>query len=208
VNAVRLAAAALLLVAPALAAQGTSDARLASRLDKPTFASVTAIIDSARRAKLPTDPLYDKALEGAAKGSDGVKIVAAVRGLSGRMVLARRSLGPSATPNEIKAASTAIEAGVSSSALARLKAASGKRPITMPLAVLTDLIGRDVPIATASNLVVQLARAGVKDPELALFQRNVRGDIDRGADPSAAAQTRARGLLLRGTGTGSGKPSE
>jgi hypothetical protein len=77
----------------------------------------------------------------------------------------------------------------------------------MPLAVLTDLIVRDVPIATATSLVVQLARSGVKDPELALFQRNVRADIDRGADPSVAATTRARGLVLRSSGPGN-KPSE
>jgi hypothetical protein len=77
----------------------------------------------------------------------------------------------------------------------------------MPLAVLTDLIVRDVPVATATNLVVQLARSGVKDPELALFQRNVRADIDRGADPSVAATTRARGLVLRSSGSGT-KPSE
>jgi hypothetical protein len=69
----------------------------------------------------------------------------------------------------------------------------------MPLAVLTDLIGRQVPIATATSLVVQLAKSGVKDPDLALFQRNVRADIDRGADPTVAATTRARGLVARGT---------
>jgi hypothetical protein len=77
----------------------------------------------------------------------------------------------------------------------------------MPLAVLTDLIVRDVPIGTATGLVIQLARSGVKDPELALFQRNVRADIDRGADPSVAATTRARGLVLRSSGSGN-KPSE
>jgi hypothetical protein len=38
----------------------------------------------------------------------------------------------------------------------------------------------------------------VKDPDLALFQRNVRADIDRGADPTVAATTRARGLVGRG----------
>ena len=77
----------------------------------------------------------------------------------------------------------------------------------MPLAVLTDLIVRDVPVATATEPRRPAARSGVKDPELALFQRNVRADIDRGADPSVAATTRARGLVLRSTGSGT-KPSE
>jgi hypothetical protein len=64
-----------------------------------------------------------------------------------------------------------------------------------------------VPVATATSLVIQLARSGVKDTDLALFQRNVRADIDRGADPSVAATTRARGLVLRSNGPGN-KPSE
>lgn len=195
---------ALMLVAPPAFAQ---DARLSERLDKPTLIAVSAIVDSARVAKLPTAPLVDKALEGAAKGSDGQKIVVAVRQLSMQMGSAKRVLGSSATADEIKAAATALAAGVSERDLARLRSASGKRPITMPLAVLTDLIVRDVPVGTATGLVVQLARSGVKDQELALFQRNVRADIDRGADPTAAATTRARGLVLRSSGPGN-KPSE
>jgi hypothetical protein len=196
--------AALLLVAPAALAQ---DARLSARLDKPTLVAVTALVDSARGAKLPTAPLVDKALEGAAKGSDGQKIVTAVRQLSHQMGSAKRVLGSNAGPDEIKAAATALAAGVSEHDLAVLRAASGKRPLTMRLAVLTDLIGRDVPVATATSLVVQLARSGVRDQDLALFQRNVRADIDRGADPTAAATTRARGLVLRPASPGT-KPSE
>lgn len=195
--------AALTLVARAAVAQ---DPRLAQRLDKPTYIAVNAIVDSARAAKLPTALLVDKALEGAAKGSDGPKIVAAVHSLSVRMTSARAVLGTSASSDEIKSASTALEAGVSERDLARVRAAAGKHPVTMPLAVLTDLIGRDIAIPTSVNLIIQLEKSGVKDQELALFQRNVRADIDRGADPTVAAQTRARFLLQRATQAG--KPSE
>ena len=83
-----------MLVAPQAVAQ---DARLSERLDKPTLIAVSAIVDSARVAKLPTAPLVDKALEGAAKGSDGQKIVVAVRQLSMQMGSAKRVLGSSAT---------------------------------------------------------------------------------------------------------------
>lgn len=190
-----LAGAGLLVAAATARAQ---DARLAQRLDKPTYVAVNAIVDSARVAKLPTAPLVDKALEGAAKGSDGQKIVFAVHQLSVRMTSARHVLGATSSPDEIKAAATALDNGVSDRDLARVKSAGGKRPVTMPLAVLTDLIGRQVPIAMATSLVVQLAKSGIKDPDLALFQRNVRADIDRGADPTVAATTRARGLVARG----------
>ena len=91
------------------------DARLEARLDKPTFAAVNAIVDSARHAKLPTAPLVDKALEGAAKGGDGAKIVAAVQQLSAKLATARNVLGAKATQDEIKAAATALDAGVSNS---------------------------------------------------------------------------------------------
>jgi hypothetical protein len=191
-------------LAAATAAQA-QDGRLAARLDKPTLSAVTAVIDSARVAKLPTDPLVDKALEGAAKGSDGPKIVSAVHQLSVRMGSARRALGANATPDEIKVAASALDVGISTHDLARIRAAAGKRPVTMPLAVLTDLVGREVPVATATNVVVQLAKAGAKDADLSLFQRNVRADIDRGADPTVAATTRARGLVLRNS---RGKPTE
>jgi hypothetical protein len=195
VSAYTRAVAGLLAAAVTARAQ---DPRLAQRLDKPTYVAVNAIVDSARVAKLPTAPLVDKALEGAAKGSDGQNIVLAVHQLSLRMTSARRVLGTTSSADEIKAAATALDAGVSARDLERVKSAGGKRPVTMPLAVLTDLVGRQVPIATATSLVVQLARSGVKDPDLALFQRNVRADIDRGADPTVAATTRARGLVGRG----------
>jgi hypothetical protein len=182
----------------AAATARAQDARLAQRLDKPTYVAVNAIVDSARVAKLPTSLLVDKALEGAAKGSDGQTIVLAVHQLSVRMTSARRVLGTTTSADEIKAAVTALDAGISERDLERVKSAGGKRPVTMPLAVLTDLIGRQVPIATATSVVIQLSRSGVKDPDLALFQRNVRADIDRGADPTVAATTRARGLVARG----------
>jgi hypothetical protein len=184
-----------LVVARVLSAQ---DARLATRLDKPTLMAVNAIVDSARVSKLPTEPLVDKALEGAAKGSDGTNIITAVHQLSVRMGSAKRVLGGATTPDEIKAAASAMDVGVSVRDLARIRAAAGKQQVTLPLAVLTDLVGRNVPLETATDVVLQLARAGVKDADLALFQRNVRADIDRGADPTVAATTRARGLVQRG----------
>jgi hypothetical protein len=198
---------ALALALPLSRPLAAQDARLAARLDKPPFPAVNAVIDSARLARLPTAPLVDKALEGAAKGSEGTKIVAAVQQLSMRMGTARKVLGTSASADEIKVAASAIAAGVSGRDLAVLRSAAGKRAMTMPLQVLTDLIGRDIPVPTATNLVLQLERSGVKDADLSLFQRNVRADIERGAEPAAAASTRARGLVAR-VGSAGSKPSE
>jgi hypothetical protein len=68
----------------------------------------------------------------------------------------------------------------------------------VPLTVVTDLVARGVPVAVASDVVLSLARAGLRDADFAMFQRNVRLDIEHGADASTAAQTRARGAVLRG----------
>ncbi len=195
---------ALTLIASPLLAQ---DARLQARLDRPTMLAVNALVDSARIAKLPTAPLVDKALEGAAKGSDGPKIVIAVKQLSLRMGSAKRVLGSGSTADEIKGAAGAMDAGLSVRDLARLRAAAGKRPVTMPLAVVTDLIGEAVPVPAATDLVLQLVKSRVKDGDLSLFQRNVRTDVERGADPTVAATTRTRGLVLRSSGR-EGKPAE
>jgi hypothetical protein len=195
-------AAALIAVATSVVsgyASAQDTTALAARLDRSTYTAVSAIVDSARAAKLPTKPLFDKALEGAAKGSDGPTIVVAVQQRWVNMGSAKSGLGASASSDEIRAAVSALEAGVSVRDLARLRAAAARRPVTMPLAVLTDLIARSVPAPTAIDLVLQLARSGVRDSDLALFQRNVRADIDRGADPAAAATTRARGLVRSGT---------
>ena len=61
-------------------AQRDAEGRLA-RLDAPTRVAVAAVVDSARKNRLPTEPLVDKALEGAKKGADGARIVTAVSGI-------------------------------------------------------------------------------------------------------------------------------
>jgi hypothetical protein len=195
----RLAARAVVAGAIMIAAAGrqawAQDARLAARLDHETLVAVSAIVDSARRAKLPTSPLVDKALEGAAKGSDDARIVIAVRQLSARLGIARRVLGDNTRSDELKAAAAALSAGATPLELEQLHAAAGKRSITMPLAVLTDLVARNVPPPSAAAVVLDLTRAKIRDGELTLFQRNVRSDIDHGADPTVAATTRARGAV-------------
>jgi len=191
-----LAATLAAWVPRAAAAQDGQEARLAARLDRTTVAAVESVIDSARVAKLPTAPLVDKALEGAAKGSNGATIVEAVRQLSARLARARRALGAKAPPDEIKAAAAALAGGVSDARLARFRATAGTRDLTMPFAVVSDLIARGVAADTAAGLVLQLTRARARDVDLTLFQRNVRADVDRGADPTVAASTRARGFLM------------
>ena len=188
-------------VGPQIAtAQGAGDARLA-RLDSATRVAVAVVVDSARRSRLPMEPLVDKALEGAKKGAEDDRIVAAVRGLFAELRTARSALGPGASTDEINAGASAIHAGLPMRNLAQLRAASqhaGRAHVTLPLTVLTDLIARGVPVGVASDVILSLAKAGLRDADFTMFQRNVRLDIEHGADAAAAAQTRARGATLHG----------
>jgi len=196
-----LVAAWVVISAPCRAdAQSNSDSRL-TRLDATTRVAVAAVVDSARKTRLPTEPLVDKALEGARKGADGERIVAAVRSLFSELRTARVALGAGATSDEINAGANALHAGLPMRNLAQLRSAAqhaGRARVTLPLTVVTDLVARGVPIAVTSDIVLSLVRSGLRDADFGLFQRNVRLDIEHGADAATAAQTRARGAILHG----------
>ena len=177
----------LLLLAPAMAAQ---DARLEQRLDPGTRAAVEAVIDSARRAGLPTAPLVAKALEGASKRADGSRIVGAVRRLAAHLGTAREALGHAASGGELEAGASALIAGASSDDLARLKAMRPRASLIVPLGVLADLVARGVPADSARQAVMVLASERLRDEDFITFRRNVERDIALGAPPGAATSVR------------------
>jgi hypothetical protein len=186
----------LALACAALARAGAQDPRIGPRLDAPSRAAITALLDSARAQGLPVEPLMEKVYQGFAVGADGPRIVAAVRSLSVDMASAHRALGTVASANEIKAAASAMHAGVPAVELGKMKKQSGlRRSLTLPFTVLADIVSRGVPVETAANAIRSLMGAGAKDADLTKFQRNVSVDIEQGAPPAAAAETRAKGAV-------------
>jgi hypothetical protein len=170
------------------------DPRLPARLSAPTIAAINAVVDTAKAQGIPIAPLYDKMNEGMAAGADGPQIIAAVRQLSMDLASAHRALGALATADEIKAAAYAMHAGVPAVELGKLKKQSGlRRSLTLPFTVLADIVSRGVPVSTAANAIRSLVGAGAKDKDNNDFQRNVKVDIEQGAPPAAAAETRAKG---------------
>ena len=180
---------ALALLASHLRAQ---DARLAARLDPATRTAVTAIVDSARAVGLPTEPLIDKALEGATKRASGDRITVAVRVLAAQLRAARATLGASSTEAEIIAGAEVLDAGIGPAVLSRIRQSRQRRPVTVALATLSDLVAVGVPADTASAALLSLVRAGTKDSELIAFGQNVERDIKAGVPPAAAVSVRAR----------------
>jgi hypothetical protein len=173
---------AALLVAGRAAAQQT-EPRL-ERLDAATRPTVAALVDSARRASLPTEPLVQRALEGATKGASGAVIVAAVRRLATDLGHAREALGSTASAAELTAGAAALRAGAAPTILAELRHAR-REPLIVPLAVLADLVASGVPVDSAAAAVLSLA-GRARDADLVEFRRAVERDIALGAPPAAA----------------------
>ncbi len=184
---------AAMLVAGRAAGQQT-DPRL-ERLDAATRPAVAALVDSAGRALLPTEPLVQRALEGATKRASGELIVAAVRRFAVELGHARDALGSTASPAELSAGAAALRAGASPTVLARLRQAR-REPLTMPLAVLADLVASGVPVDSAAAAVLALA-ARARDVDLVEFRRAVERDIALGAPPAAATAAAATAADMR-----------
>jgi hypothetical protein len=177
-----------------VSAQSTVDSRLAARLDPRTRSAVAAIIDSARLASLPVEPLVDKALEGAAKRATSQQIVSAVRTFAGQLLEARRVLGDRSTDPELLGGAQAIRAGIPVQELERLRKARPGVQIATALTVASDLVAREVPVDTAVVVVTKLVRSSASDEQLLAVRSDIEADIQNGKPPALAASTRGHAL--------------
>jgi hypothetical protein len=159
------------------------DQRLTERLDPNTASQVQQVVDSARASGLPSEPLVQKALEGATLGASGERIVAAVQGLHGQLGRARQALGGDASDAELTAAAGALRAGLEPAALQRLQSLRAGQPLVVPIAVLTDLVAEGVPPAEATRSVLDLARDGRPDDEFVALRQQVLQQRGAGAEP-------------------------
>lgn len=170
---------------------GAQDARL-GRLDPGTGQLVARLVDSARAAGLPTEPLVDKALEGASKGAPGQRIAEAVRALLGDLGRARSALG-GGSEAELLAGAAALRAGLPPPAIGELRRAHGAGSLAVPLATLADLVARGVPVEAAQDAVIALAARDTPDAGYVELRRVVEADIGAGVPPAASASVRAQG---------------
>src|SRR5256886_1078131 len=153
---------ALPLLAAMLVAGGAAAPQTDPRLERGDAAprpTVAALVDSARAALLPTEPLIQRALEGATKRASGDVIVAAVRRLAVDLGHARDALGSTTSPAELTAGAAALRAGASQGTLADLRHAR-REPLTLPLAVLADLVASGGPVRRAAPPRLRLTARG------------------------------------------------
>jgi len=195
---------AIALLAVATSVSFAQDARERAtdplgRLDPSTRFAVEMLMDSARLVGLPHGPLESKALEGISKRASGRDILVAVRRVYRALREARMALGPSATTDELTAATGALRVGIPASELSRLAATRTGKPLTVPLVVLADLVTRGVPRDTASVTIFQLFQRGAADDDFLGLWRSVERDIVSGTDPGVALLNRAREIPTKGT---------
>jgi len=174
------------------------DRTLPSQLSAPTRATLERLIDSARVAGLPVDPLYSKVREGVFRGADEPRVLAAVRRLTRDLGDAYSALGDSAGAEEIAAGANALRAGVHPADLSRLRESRGRRPdhpLTVALVVLADLATRGVPPAMAAASVNELVARNVSDGSLLSFRQNVERDLVGGRSAASALDARTKAMI-------------
>lgn len=173
-----------------------------SRFDSTTANTLRSIIDAAAEIGLPTGPLINRALQGAGMGKKGTQIVSAVRAYAAALSDAREVLGPKSKTDELEAGASAIRAGVDMRTLEAMRATRPDGSVVMPLTVLTDVLQRGIPPASARDAITAIARMpnsdraleglramvaknSVRGPGMALdaMNRYVRGTVPAGALP-------------------------
>jgi len=194
---VKLGIALLVACATSVAAQEARDRTLPSQLSAATRTTLERIIDSARVAGLPIDPLYSKVREGLFRSADESRVIAAVQRLGRDLGDARDALGDSAAAEEIVAGANALRAGIRAADLTRLRDTRRKsdHPLTVALVVLADLATRGVPPAMAVSSVNELVARNVSDGSLMSFRQNVERDVTGGRSPASAIDSRTRALI-------------
>jgi hypothetical protein len=174
--------------ARAVLAQGV-DSALVGRVDPSVLPAISAVIDSANAAGLPSATLADKALEGSAKHADPERVVGAVRALAQALGEAREALGPGSTPDELTAGAGAIRAGIPAATVAKVRTGRSGQPATIPLAVMSELVARGLTPDSAATLVLMRTTHGTDDAALVSFAR----ETATGAPPSLTATSAGGG---------------
>ncbi|MBL0939194.1 MAG: hypothetical protein IBJ03_09880 [Gemmatimonadaceae bacterium] len=183
------------------------------RFDESRFDSVTAntlrgLFEDAQSMGLPTRPLINRALEGAARRISSERIVRTVRELAAALNSAKEALGPGSTVDELVAGAEAIRVGFDEATLQSVRRNRPAGSAATALVVLTDIAGRGVPRPNARDAVNTLSRLPQSDdalqglqvlvaknaqrgPGMALdaLNRYVRTTIPAGVSPSTPATT-------------------
>lgn len=172
-------------------------ARLGGRVSPEVQRAVQVIAADAVAHGLPVDPLVQKAIEGAAKGVPGDRVIAAVRALAGRLgesMAAVREAGVAAPGGDVvEGGADALNAGFSGrqvSDLVRVSRPPHDPALTLQVAATLAALG--VPTKQAFQLVQGTISAHRSPTDLLGLPGQVQAGVARGATPAQAAAGLAR----------------
>ncbi len=167
--------------------QGQFDA---ARFDTLTASALRALLDDAAARGLPTAPLINRALEGAARRVGGARILTVVRAHAAALADAKVALGERSSVAELDAGATAIRAGVDAPLLAAVRRARPLGAAVTPLVVLTDVVRRGVPAELARDAVTAIVGLPRADEVLLGLQSTVAKNAQRGPGMAVDALNR------------------
>jgi hypothetical protein len=185
-------AVAFCLSATGLFAQESARARAQRTLPADVYRDLSTLADEMSAAGIPDEPLYAKALEGAAKRVPPPMLMPAVRAYAGRLGEARQAFGVGATTPLLVAGADAIQRGVSPEALRSLP---GDRPRSpMAVVVLADLLESGVPADRALAILREIMADRVRDDRMLDVSARIRRLIREGLTPQEAIERVRRNL--------------
>lgn len=183
--------AALLVTLSGTAGAQTSLERAKAALPQDAALALEQTVAAALSRGLPTEPLVDKALEGAAKNIAADVILVVVRQrfeLLVRADAALRPFGP-ARAAEVTAAADVMQRGIGHDVVARVRsgALSGE-PVDLALNTLADLLERGVPVDVAFEMLSSWRYRGAHAEELRQMPAAVERLVGEGSTPGAAGR--------------------
>lgn len=186
-----------------LRAQETPRERARSALPAEVFQEIDALATRAERDGIPSEPLFNKALEGLAKHVPPDGLLPAVNRYAVRLREARGAFEEYATGPLIVAGADALQRGVGADALRRLGRGEEGGPGPSPVAVLVlaDLVEDGVPADRALGVLQEALRMRAREREVLGISAQVRQLMRQGQSPQEAAE-QVRRALQRGRGGG------
>ena len=163
-------------------------ARLRQAYLPEAAAQIEAVVEAAGRNGVPVGPLYDKALEGAAKRVPPARVMPALREYSGRMQRAQGLLGGTPDAAWVVAGADALRRGVAADALTSIGREAGTRT-PMALVVMGDLLDAGVPAGRAMEVMREALVRTAGEEGLLDVPTTLRRLVREGAlAPDAAGQ--------------------
>jgi hypothetical protein len=176
-------------------------------LPAQVFESLEALATEAANEGIPSEPLYNKALEGMAKRVPTDLLLPAITRYAGQLRQARQAFGSTGTGPLLVAGADALQRGIEVEVLRRLGQREEDSPEPSPMAVLVlaDLVEAGVPAERALGVLREAMRMRTGEQQMLGITSRVRQLMRQGQSPQDAAE-QVRRSLQRGRGGGVGPP--